>query len=157
MTALAVLAPQERTRSCGGCVECCVSHGVPGVTAQGERCIHICEKGCERYEDRPQLCSLFVCSWLDGFGEEEDRPDKTGVVCHSNILSLATPHGKKTFGRVLFVDESRQGGYEREGQESALRIAEDEGLSDSLWIRGRTKTAVVGESLRDFLREYGVI
>ena len=37
------------------------------------------EKGCcSVYKTRP--CPKYTCAWLDGYGEEEDRPDKSLVM-----------------------------------------------------------------------------
>lgn len=37
-------------------------------------------ENCTIYEDRPKCCAEYHCAWLDGYGEKDDRPDKSGVV-----------------------------------------------------------------------------
>lgn len=37
-------------------------------------------RGCTDYENRPAGCRAFSCGWLRGMGDEEDRPDKLGVM-----------------------------------------------------------------------------
>lgn len=37
-------------------------------------------ENCMIYEGRPESCKSYRCAWLDGHGEKEDRPDKSGVV-----------------------------------------------------------------------------
>jgi Fe-S-cluster containining protein len=36
--------------------------------------------GCRDYENRPSGCRSFSCAWLRGMGDEDDRPDKLGVM-----------------------------------------------------------------------------
>jgi|SRR5215467_7075712 len=71
----------ETKRACGSCTGCCFVFEVPGVTQAYEWCQH-CSigVGCRIYQDRPQDCASFYCLWRMGFGEEEDRPDRHGVV-----------------------------------------------------------------------------
>jgi hypothetical protein len=38
------------------------------------------EKCCEIHDDRPRECRSFRCSWLRGYGAEQDRPDLSKVV-----------------------------------------------------------------------------
>ena len=47
---------------------------------QGKPCFFICAEGCSAYNVRPSFCQSFKCEWLKGRFEEEDRPDKSGVV-----------------------------------------------------------------------------
>jgi hypothetical protein len=44
------------------------------------------KNGCTLYgqEDRPNICSKFQCLWLKGHGDEEDRPDKSGIMLSIN-------------------------------------------------------------------------
>ncbi len=35
---------------------------------------------CSIYKTRPGCCSDYRCAWLNGYGDENDRPDKVGVV-----------------------------------------------------------------------------
>ena len=37
-------------------------------------------KGCNIYPERPHECRVFTCLWLNGKGEECDRPDRLNVV-----------------------------------------------------------------------------
>lgn len=46
-----------------------------------------CNK-CKIYERRPKtFCEDFYCSWILGFGEEEDRPDKNGVLTYTQKIN----------------------------------------------------------------------
>jgi len=69
-------------RSCGSCTMCCYVFEVPAVaTRDYEWCRH-CRVGvgCGIYETRPEDCRSFYCLWRMGFGTDEDRPDRHGVV-----------------------------------------------------------------------------
>ena len=74
--------PNVRGRKCGGCTLCCtllpvVSLGKTG----GQRCKHLCSRGCRIYERRPIDCRFFSCRWLmDETTAGMRRPDKVGYV-----------------------------------------------------------------------------
>ena len=67
-------------RDCGGCTVCCTILAVNGMTEAGEPCKNQCEAGCAIYAERPRPCRSFDCLWRLGVGEEDDRPDKSGVM-----------------------------------------------------------------------------
>lgn len=69
--------------ACDGCTVCCEAIAVhelgkPFYT----RCEHQIERGCNSYDQRPQSCRDFLCSWAAGFLGEDParRPDKSGVL-----------------------------------------------------------------------------
>ncbi len=37
-------------------------------------------KNCTIYKDRPGCCSNYYCAWVKGYGAENDRPDKSGIL-----------------------------------------------------------------------------
>lgn len=64
-------------RKCGGCMVCCFTMPIKEVgTRPGERCRHLCDKGCGIYETRPATCRGYACIWLWGRGSLEQRPDR---------------------------------------------------------------------------------
>lgn len=84
-------------RSCGECTVCCTYLRIsvlekPGLTP----CVHLKDPdlggytghGCERYGDKPKVCDDYRCAWLDGHGEEADRPDRSGMLI-DNVLRIA--------------------------------------------------------------------
>ena len=85
-------------RNCGTCVACCVYFkiadlGKPALTPCSKLAAGCTDCGtapadnnCTIYEDRPEVCKGYSCMWLYGYGEDEDRPDKSGM-----ILDNATP------------------------------------------------------------------
>ncbi len=69
-------------RVCGECSACCKALGVQELNKPpGKPCRH--QKGgpgCRIYESRPLSCRGFVCAWMQGFGEENERPNITKIV-----------------------------------------------------------------------------
>jgi hypothetical protein len=72
-------------RACGGCDACCSTIGVRDVPGMGPkpahtRCAHQSPSGCGIYEGRPQACRTYRCAWLEGQGDDGDRPDRAGLI-----------------------------------------------------------------------------
>lgn len=55
--------------------------------------------GCTIHNDpqRPAVCRNFMCSWMRGFGSDEDRPDKVGAMVSVNAIENGF------FGQVLEI------------------------------------------------------
>jgi len=79
-------------RQCGECSVCCTVGAVPEIEKPAHSpCPFIkTDKcgSCSIYaEERlPKTCINYSCSWLQGYGEEEDRPDKGGFLITENLL-----------------------------------------------------------------------
>lgn len=75
-------------RSCGECNACCVHLEIdqPATIAHAPHipCSRLCKDGCSEYQSRPMTCVAYRCMWLEGFGGDEHRPDKVGVIFHVN-------------------------------------------------------------------------
>lgn len=82
-------------RACGACTLCCKlpSSWEVGTRPDGERYEFVkpamqwcpdCQigRGCAIYNQptKPHACRVFSCLWLQGFGRDEDRPDRAHVV-----------------------------------------------------------------------------
>lgn len=68
-------------RACGSCSVCCIELGIAELNKPAwVKCDH-CKlksgKPCQIYNVRPQECRDFVCGWLAGLLEEDDRPDRS--------------------------------------------------------------------------------
>jgi hypothetical protein len=73
--------PSQVNRSCGECTVCCDKMGVPELGKPYDaRCPSLTNTGCGCYETKPDSCSAYKCFWLRGYGEEKDRPDKSGIL-----------------------------------------------------------------------------
>ena len=63
------------TRSCGECSECCkgwVTGEIRGHQMYpGRPCFFLGNSGCSKYEERPAMCSSYVCAWV----ESEELPE----------------------------------------------------------------------------------
>ena len=102
-------------RTCGGCSECCEIIGVPALRKpELHRCEHQCETGCGIYTNRPDDCREFECGWLVGHLEEDDRPDKLG------LIFVMTEDGEAP-GRWLHVLEVKPGAFDQPNAPGTIR------------------------------------
>lgn len=72
----------QSTRRCGDCTACCTTHAVTEIRKpEMHPCSNLASNGgCGIYGLHPWGCRHFKCLWLEGFGDEHDRPDITGIV-----------------------------------------------------------------------------
>lgn len=91
-------------RVCGDCIACCTYTIVKEIKKPGlTHCPHAeisdnlknnltftgkSECGnCKIYETRPKPCKEYECAWLWGYGKDEDRPDRCGMIIDT-ILNI---------------------------------------------------------------------
>jgi hypothetical protein len=119
-------------RECGGCTQCCKVIAVPELSKpQGQWCSHcLIGKGCAIYPLRPQGCIDFRCLWLQGYGTDDMRPDK------SKVVMASTTDGKNL---VLHVDPSRP---------EAHRVPAFDALIERFIKGGRHVIVVTGDKRR---------
>ena len=134
------LDPAKGARVCGGCDACCATLGVRGVpnAADGPgyfvhdkqphtRCVHQTAAGCAIH-DRPtgdplgraappQSCRDYRCAWLEGQGDDGDRPDRSGLI-------LDAPGGGAVRAREVF-----RGAFDRARVKARLRELHLAGLT----------------------------
>jgi hypothetical protein len=70
-------------RTCGSCTFCCKVMAIEELEKpDGTWCVHCAiGKGCKIYDDRPEVCRIFSCSWLaEPSLPEAMRPDRSKVV-----------------------------------------------------------------------------
>ncbi len=80
-------------RACGDCRVCCKSPELPELGKPMDTwCRHLnpdrrSHAGCTVFgtDARPAACVGFKCGWLLGLGEEDDRPDKLGVLMQPTV------------------------------------------------------------------------
>ena len=68
---------------CDGCTLCCGKLvNTPGVSPKGEWCQHCTANiGCKVYDDLPNVCKEYKCSYYEAEKCSEDlRPDNCGVI-----------------------------------------------------------------------------
>ena len=108
-------------RECGECELCCINLTIeegdfckPG----GTPCKYLKKDGhgCSVYgtSKKPTVCTKFKCGWLSGMGEEEDRPDKSGVFLHIDTFNGGT---------WIFVMETKKDAHLTTGKDIILDIA----------------------------------
>jgi len=82
-------------RNCEECYLCCYETAVEGVgwsKPAHELCRYISKNNtnkCSIHSSslRPKFCCEYQCSWLYGFGETNDRPDKTGLIVSISMFN----------------------------------------------------------------------
>lgn len=97
-------------RTCGTCRVCCRLPDIPELSKPVSTwCRHIDlnqpQGGCTIYEDRPRTCREYECAWLSGLGEEQDRPDRLGVM----YQPVKMPDGSQGLAAV----EAEDGAFDR--------------------------------------------
>lgn len=122
------------SRSCGSCTACCGALAVRELEKRAHTPCLFCNEGagCRIYERRPDGCRQFCCEWLKGFGAEEDRPDKTGVV-------LDFVHGE--LGGVFQMWEVREGSFRHPVVLRAARLALQHGIPVMVSYASGTRAA----------------
>ncbi|KND51027.1 MAG: hypothetical protein AB202_01290 [Parcubacteria bacterium C7867-007] len=72
-------------RSCEGCTACCYTHAVGEIQKwEFSTCASCNETGCGIYASRPRACGSYFCAWaVNDIGNDDERPDKVGVVCNT--------------------------------------------------------------------------
>lgn len=120
---LSVIDPDQSVtltlnRSCGECQACCEVIGVEELQKPySTKCEYQCASGCSNYEGRPESCQRYHCLWREGYGNEEDRPDKLGV-----LLQVENPSGD---GFWIDLYETRAESIERDGGFNVPQPARD--------------------------------
>lgn len=73
----------QKQRSCNGCTACCSTTGVAALGKPPQcACVHETPTGCGIYGRHPYECKEYSCLWRMGWGGEEDRPDRLGLLLH---------------------------------------------------------------------------
>lgn len=90
----------DEKRSCGTCYACCTWLGINELKKWGgQNCKHLDGSNphgrCSIYAKRPAACSAYSCAWLEGFGDEDLKPEKSGL-----LITLYAPHEEKTWGEL---------------------------------------------------------
>jgi hypothetical protein len=102
----------EPVKACGPCTACCALMAVEELNKPaGKRCDHLTAAGCGIYEERPQTCREFQCSWhlndldtlvLPGADVAEYRPDALGVML--TVVSWQHPDSKQIMPLVQAIE-----------------------------------------------------
>lgn len=111
-------------RKCGICSACCCWPSVEEIDKPARTpCQHLHKQGfrCTIYEDRPEACSAYHCTWIRGLGSKlNDRPNDCGVLMDRRSTQ---------FGVVLVAKSLRSGAaMSLKGKRAIERATRDEGL-----------------------------
>lgn len=114
--------PVLPSRECGACTECCGPAleitEAPAAHPRGEPCPRKTEAGCSAYEERPPVCRTFRCLWLMGWGEEDWRPDRLGVM----VTMLAHPAAARAHAATGIV--ATDSNLEQRGEALVYNVVE---------------------------------
>ena len=106
-------------RECGECAECCYIGYVPELDKKEHTICPFMKKttcgSCSIF-DKPNLpatCKNYRCGWLNGYGDDQDRPNNSGVMISDNIIEDQ---------RYFTAIETKKDALK---QESGLRVALD--------------------------------
>jgi hypothetical protein len=117
-------------RQCGECVACCVS---PEIAELGKPWKVACPKlateevapsqlsgcnNCTIYTTRPEPCVKYSCAWMEGYGEDGDRPDLCGMLIDRREDVKGAPTAKALW---------RNASSEPAAQSALRRMSEDIG------------------------------
>lgn len=102
---------------CNGCTLCCYLLPVPSLNkGPSEKCKHMKEGvGCEIYDERPEECRQFKCSYLQAENPlSELRPDNCGVVFEkvNEKIHVGTKHDSTEINDVV-MEQIKQ--FNRQG------------------------------------------
>lgn len=107
---------------CGSCTVCCHVAEVKEGIVQKPACQNcpFQDRGCKLFgqPQRPQVCQDFQCSWLRGYGDKNDRPDKSGVMVSVNHFNGGTwimvmdlvQNAHRTTGKSIIKDIAQKVG-----------------------------------------------
>lgn len=80
-TAAQIAKAKAASRTCGDCQACCTGMNIAALEKPRQtRCPHQCATGCAIYQTRPTECVEYLCLWRQGWGDENQRPDKLGAI-----------------------------------------------------------------------------
>ena len=117
-----LLVPE--TRDCVDCQQCCIIYKIDGIDKKArENCPFLnAGVGCKDYDNRPIDCRNFECTWINGYGAEEDNPNICGVLIMKRRSNLM--HEGK---RLLYIaSEVWEGAFKsKEGFSAMSRFCEE--------------------------------
>lgn len=86
---------RDMNRKCDKCDICCIepfieelnkpSHTVCSNLDQSKDC-----HKCTIYNTRPKACQTYFCSWMDGYGNDLDRPNENGIIMSQHTFNNGT-------------------------------------------------------------------
>lgn len=106
-------------RKCDSCYVCCVALGITELKKHmNQTCKNLTgtngpNNRCGIYQSRPHACSRYNCSWIEGLGDDEARPDKSGVLC---TLYPSKFPGIDTSATLLVHDPLKAGPWQGPGK-----------------------------------------
>ncbi len=136
-------------RRCGTCSACCRWPSVEEIDKPARvPCRHLERQGfrCTIYDERPEACAAYHCTWIRGRGsaiDNRDRPDTCGVLIDRRSTQ---------FGVVLVAKSLTPGAaMSPKGKRAIERTTRDEGLP--LVVIDNDERVVAAAGPPDFMKE----
>jgi len=135
-------------RVCGGCVACCyvIEVGELGKPFRTP-CPHaIPGEGCAIWggpggpDGEPKTCKVYRCAWAMGFGEERDRPDRSGVLVDLRVPSMVSTDQPRLYAIGIREGDERT----PKARQAMTNIAQDTGHAVHLADRMMNVLEVIG-------------
>lgn len=111
----------NKNRNCDKCEVCCTLVRVEEgnfYKPENTPCKFLKKDGhgCSIHNkgNQPHICKVFKCAWLYGMGDEESRPDKSGV-----FITINTFNG----GTWIFVMETKENAHLTTGKNIIIDMA----------------------------------
>ena len=138
-------------RICGECNFCCEILEVAEISKkQWIPCEHQCDQGCNIYENRPTPCNKYNCYWLEGNFEENDRPDKVGLIIDNGNQMFKDVWGDK----AINVRETRPGIVNSEKATDLInRLKNEKYIIFLKTYAGGVNTSINTKEKQDFIKE----
>lgn len=107
-----VARDKAASRQCGDCQACCTALSIPTLQKPRQTtCPNQCAAGCAIYASRPSECAGYLCLWRQGWGGNDDRPDKLGAVLDLEesrpFATLGGGRSNKMVIRVHLLDQTQ--------------------------------------------------
>lgn len=109
MTSWPIIGAPVRGRACGSCHACCTWVPVerPLNKPAGVKCKHQCSRGCRIYDNRPDPCRAWNCTWLyQPETANMRRPDQSGYAVDP-MPNLILANGEPLHVIQVWVDPAR--------------------------------------------------
>lgn len=147
-------------RPCGECYACCIWLGVTELKKwPGQACTKLdgasgeCTR-CSIYDSRPSACTSYSCAWRGGFGGDECRPDKSGILVttylreHLGDIVSTVEDLPPVAATIVIIDRALSGTLEVGWLAGALDALIREGIDDIRVVDYKTKPQLVIHFLR---------
>lgn len=130
---------------CGDCAVCCTWLGIDALKKwTGQACKHLDgrdpSKRCTIYKDRPKACVEYHCLWRAGWGPDNMRPDRSGII----ITAYPRADGREGIAVTVLITRPTSDAIEN-SQRVAAELIMIPGISEVRVISWHNRLALLYE------------